>query len=302
MELLKENNFHCRVCNKDSIDPVKSRVLGATRLLMNEYFTVWICQGCQSINAHETVDYKHIYENYPIQKQENNFFSKAIFSQQLKILKKIGLNKTHTIIDYGCGSGFFVKYLVNKGYKAFGYEPYNSKFNSTTILSEQFDFVISQDVIEHVDDPHDFLDKLKGLSKKNTTIVVGTPYADHIDLDDRKDHVGSLHQPFHRFIVSKKQVPVLFEDKEWKISQVIEKYYLDTLIPFVNEQFLLSYFKAGGYVMDVGFEPLNFLNFITKPELILTGLFGGLFTRKQNLLIVLNKHQLNGINANKQMQ
>lgn len=282
-----DNAFSCRVCEKNSINPVFHKVPGATRLLKDERYTVWICQHCQSINAHETVDYKYVYENYPIQKQNYDFFAKVIFSNRLRLLKKVGFKKNHSLIDYGCGSGLFVRYLRERGYLAEGYEPFNKQFNSPHVLSKKYDFVVSQDVIEHIDKPQEFLQQMKKVSHPGSVIAVGTPYADNISLTNRKDQVGSLHQPFHRFIVSKNQIKHLFTDPGWEISQIIEKYYVDTLFPFVNEQFLLSYFKVGGYLMDVGFEPIQLINFFKHPELLVTGLFGGFFTRKQNVLVVL---------------
>lgn len=104
----------CRICKKESPSPEFVRVPGATRDVMADTFTVWRCRDCSTLNALEKVDYAKIYKNYPIQRQSYDFFAKRLFSKRLKILIRLGLKPHHTILDYGCGSGHFVRYLREK--------------------------------------------------------------------------------------------------------------------------------------------------------------------------------------------
>lgn len=283
------NNQFCRICKGNSLSPLSVKVPGSVRLLNNNIYTVWLCDHCQTLNALEKVDYDKIYSSYPIQKQKYDFFSKKIFKKRLEILIEAGLNRTHSILDYGCGSGYFVKFLQENKFNCVGYEPYHTIFSSTETLLKKYDFVISQDVMEHVDNPHQFLENVRKLVNDNGKLIVGTPFADNVDIFNTTDQIGALHQPFHRFLISKKQIINFFEHRDWSPAKIIEKSYLDTWFPFINRKFLFNYFKSGGGIIDIGFEPISIRHFFKNPSLIFWGLFGRFNIKNQDLFIVSSK-------------
>lgn len=207
---MEKNTFGCRICFQVSNNPSKVCVKGAVRLLADQMYTVWECEHCRTLNALETVRYDHIYLNYPIQKQKYDFFSKAIFRKRLDILRQAGLTKKEMILDYGCGSGYFVRFLREQGFNCEGYDPYNQNFNTKDVLDKRYDLVLSQDVIEHLDDPRTLLHDLKELVKDEGLLVIGTPFSEETNMFDIIDQLGVLHQPYHRFIISKKIVRSFF--------------------------------------------------------------------------------------------
>ena len=95
------------------------------------------------------------------------------------------------ILDVGCGSGKFVKYLRSKGYEAFGIEPSRPLFD--TFLSDEyffndrvedyirkypsakFDIVILSDVLEHADKPSSFISNICSLLADNAILYISTP-------------------------------------------------------------------------------------------------------------------------------
>ncbi len=69
------------------------------------------------------------------------------------ILKRAGLQRGKTLLDYGCGSGNFVGYAREHGVRAEGYDPYSEEFGDPSVLDRSYDFVTAEEVLEHVDDP-----------------------------------------------------------------------------------------------------------------------------------------------------
>ena len=61
------------------------------------------------------------------------------------------LTKTHEILDYGCGKGGTVRWLLDKGYSVVGYEPYVDEYNNTETLNRKYNAIYTQDVLEHID-------------------------------------------------------------------------------------------------------------------------------------------------------
>lgn len=283
----------CRVCKLESVDCLSVNVPGTIKEFMETKCTVWKCSNCESLNALEPVDYDKVYLQYPIQKQKYDFFAKTLFSNRLNILKKIGIEKHHLILDYGCGSGLFVKFMSQHGYNCFGYDPHSLKFNEPSVLTSKFDFIISQDVFEHVDNPYIFLQEIKSYLNEKGKLVIGTPFSDNVDLQNIVDQVGILHQPFHRFVSSRKAINKVLSESGLKIEKIIVKSYLDTWMPFVNSAFLFRLFVSAGGILDIGFEPISVWHWIKNPSLLFWGFFGRFFVRSQNLLVVASTDNAN---------
>ena len=72
-----------------------------------------------------------------------------------------------SVLDYGCGSGDFVKYLRSKSIEAYGYEP-NYNFCEHDFLTNQegwkskkYDIIILWHVLEHIHNPFALIQSLK---------------------------------------------------------------------------------------------------------------------------------------------
>src|SRR4029434_2563736 len=99
--------------------------------------------------------------------------------------------------DYGCGCGIFVQYLREKGFlNVTGYDPYVSGHANLETLKQAYDVVVSYDVIEHYDDPREFMRGIGRLVRPDGLLAIGTPNADHLSLSSIRD--PGLHPPYHR--------------------------------------------------------------------------------------------------------
>jgi 2-polyprenyl-3-methyl-5-hydroxy-6-metoxy-1,4-benzoquinol methylase len=115
---------------------------------------------------------------------------------QQPILSLLNKSKNSCILDLGCGNGYWVSYLISKGYNAYGIDASESGITlankknpgrffvqdlSTDRLPEglqnlTFDTIISTEVIEHLYDPEGFINFCKQVLKSNGEIIISTPY------------------------------------------------------------------------------------------------------------------------------
>jgi SAM-dependent methyltransferase len=106
------------------------------------------------------------------------------------------LENVKTVCDLGCGNGYMPGRLAELGYRVTGVDASESgidiaqaNFSQATFLRatidstlrdrmelEQFDLVVSSDVIEHLYRPDDLIEAAASLIKPNGRVLIGTPY------------------------------------------------------------------------------------------------------------------------------
>ena len=102
-----------------------------------------------------------------------------------------GLKKDASILDFGCGTGNFTKFIREKGYrnvvgtdiskillesaKAKGNNVFLAKGEKIPVKSESFDAIILTDVIEHLPDLNKSFGELWRVLKKNGRVFITYP-------------------------------------------------------------------------------------------------------------------------------
>jgi hypothetical protein len=85
----------------------------------DETFTVWRCARCGSLHATEPIDPDRYYQRYATFCRVQLYsFMKVAFRKRIRILKHARLKRGTTLLDYGCGSGHFVRYAREHGVQA----------------------------------------------------------------------------------------------------------------------------------------------------------------------------------------
>jgi len=288
------NKYNCVVCNQ-AYDPKERDCLGSVRgnttRFKNTNFLLWKCAHCGTLHSLNPVDIKDIYRDYPVSlHQRLDLFARGRFKNLLKRLQNAGLKKDHKILDLGCGNGIFLQYLKEKGYNhCFGFDPYVEKF-SQPLVDQKFDFVIANDVIEHVDDPRSFLKETSELLSVGGTLYIGTADAEGLDMKNLEKDLMKLHQPFHRVIFTEKTLQrIVSESLPYKIIMSYKRSYMDTLIPFVNYRFLDELNLALGHEIDLAFKPDVGKIFFRKPLLFFYAFLGYFFPSAYEPAIILRK-------------
>ena len=278
----------CNLCDnpgtlEEAVD--KGPVFCHVRRFAEEAFTVWRCANCNSLHSAEDVDLPLFYTHYPLRNHRLDIPSRVFYRKRLRLLEKQGLRQSARILDYGCGTGAFVEFLKESGFKdAVGYDAFITAYTDRQVLQEQYDAVVSYDVIEHSDDPRRFVSQLADLARPGGLIVVGTPNADHISLRREPADI-ELSQPYHRHILSEKALLDLGRQCGLRPVRIYHTNTTDSLIPGVSIRFMWAYINHMGGMIDVAFEPLRIPAILLSPALLFYIFFGFFFPPRANMVI-----------------
>lgn len=273
--------MHCNICGQQSEQVEEAEVRSNVRKFAAERFAIWRCPHCKSIHARDDVDLAHYYADYPFHKLEEtgvDWMLRAMYRNLLSRLIAAGVEPTHSLLDYGCGSGQFLRFVSSRGFSdVAGYDEYSEQYADRAAIARRYDCVVTQDLIEHVPEPLELVATLHELARPGGIIVVGTPNAEAIDLARPEDRVHTLHQPYHRHILSKSALCRLGSDLGWELLRYYPTMYANTKVPFVNSAFIEHYFKCFDNCVDIAVEPPRLGSLKLYSPMTLVHGFGGYF-------------------------
>lgn len=282
----------CEICGftTDCPEPADlGKVRGNTERFKNKEFLLWKCPHCRSIHSLEPIDHLDIYKDYPLNRRQLDIYARGTLGNLLKRLKRCGLEKSNSILDYGCGNGLFVQYLKQKGFVgAVGYDPYVAQFANFPHHS-LFDCVIANDVIEHVEDPRLLIEQCTELLKPGGILYLGTADSADVEMNFLKPHVMKLHQPFHRIIITQQSLQSLGTETGFTLLRSYRRSYMDTIIPFANYRFLDEFSKALDHNMDKALNPESASIVVRKPYLLYYAFLGYFFPSAYEPAVILRK-------------
>jgi 2-polyprenyl-3-methyl-5-hydroxy-6-metoxy-1,4-benzoquinol methylase len=190
-----------------------------------------------------------------------------------EMLKYIPKNSKR-ILEVGCGTGHFakgVKNILNCEY--WGIEPFpdaagnsqniidkviNTNFDNAypTLPVNYFDCIIFNDVLEHLVNPFDTLDKLYNILPSGASVITSIPnvrYAANlkkllVDRDWEYLHEGGILDFTHLRFFTKKSIIRMFEQSNFKIKSIegINKMPAHIFLPF--NILTLGYFNDTQYL------------------------------------------------------
>jgi SAM-dependent methyltransferase len=266
------------------------RVLGHVRRHRDKVFTVWRCMGCASLHSLEPVDLQRYYDGYPIHRTELDFVLRLVYKDRIRLLKRLGCTRNSRLLDYGCGSGAFVQYLREVGFThAAGYDPFVPAFADATLVDEKHDFVVSYDVIEHADDPREFIRLVASLLNAGGVLVLSTPNADGVSLQPGTVSEMELSQPYHRHILSSGALIQIAAEADLLLQRRLERSHFDTVVPGISTAFMWNYIMSRSGELDEILNPPTVRAFIEKPKLLWSALFGYFHSGRRNMVMGFRK-------------
>lgn len=167
--------LYCPVCNDKNV------------VSQEERLKLFRCPSCTHTFTQEKEDVS-VYGKEYFQKEHQKWFENpdyALYNRVYQQIKKHHHSSNLELIDVGCGNGSFLKYLKNKGVSSnlYGMELIENEHPGITFiqadfnqheLEKKFDVVTSFMVIEHLENPGSFIQKVKGIMKKDSLLVINT--------------------------------------------------------------------------------------------------------------------------------
>jgi SAM-dependent methyltransferase len=210
-------------------------------------------------------------------------------------LAKHGFSKTHSFLDYGCAGGLFVEYLRQRGFvNSYGYDPYAPKEgigNPATLKRGPFDYILIQDVIEHVEDPNALLSELDALLAPGGYILIGTPDAANLDLTKPNvpDFYNYVHVPYHLHMYTREVLESLGYRQGWKPVGFFDRQYHDTPWFTVNPRAWNQYVSLFDGSVDVIYEPIEPWRALTSFKYLFYAIFGYWFSYRTGMAVMFRK-------------
>jgi len=268
-------------------------VLSNVRSLQSLEYGVWRCGECQSLHATEPADLEAAYAVYPFHRVKRlNPVLRHLYGRLEKRLRKGGMTREQAVLDIGCGAGLLVEALQGRGYVGVqGYDRYSKAYNQPERLTTRWDGIIAQDVIEHVEEPLAWLDKVDELLKPGGWVSIGTPDAAAISLSRPAEVLHALHQPYHRHIFSRTALVAAAERRGWECVQVWDTMYSNSPIPFLNYRAVGVWLRAFDNTADALVRPGPFGGrfCLRLPSLLWWGLVGFWFAPPVDIQLLFRK-------------
>jgi 2-polyprenyl-3-methyl-5-hydroxy-6-metoxy-1,4-benzoquinol methylase len=148
--------------------------------------------------------------------QQKDYRANRFGKERAEIAVQLFENTDKTVLDVGCGWGYFLSHLKNKGFDCHGIElskqvadlakkQYGLDISYIPIEEYdsgiEFDLITLFGVIEHIKDPINFLKHCKRLLKKTGFILIFTPNFESIAVRIMRENANMIYpgQHLHHF-------------------------------------------------------------------------------------------------------
>jgi len=258
----------------------------------HESFALSQCKTCQFVFTNPRPSQEEIGNYY----QSDNYIShtggkKKLIDKLYLLARKITIRSKRkiiaqnsegkTILDFGCGTGEFLKELANHGYNTFGVEPSTIARNKAILLQagkisqdiseireQQFNVITLWHVLEHLHDLNKSLTKLKDSLTENGTIFIAVPNLKSLDANYYKSKWAGYDVPRHLWHFSQTDMNALLKLNGFRLHKIIpmklDAYYVSLLSESYQRRTgskLSNYFNAFYNGLRSNFMARNNLNY-----------------------------------------
>ncbi len=203
-----------------------------------QYARCWECSSFFQSPIPNLIELSHFYPPNYHSFELNGVLGKLKHRQRLRRLRSFVDSDAITLLDYGCGSGAFIKESAKDMPHSifYGYE-----INSTDrkellsegrviILKGSFDYLLGElplcdvitlnHVIEHLPNPLEVLSALRQKLKPHGVMEGQTPAADSLEQSIFKKGWSGFHAPRHTVIFSRKGLMKILKRADFSDNQI----------------------------------------------------------------------------------
>jgi SAM-dependent methyltransferase len=233
-----------------------------------EVFPVWHCMNCQlkftqdAPDSHSIVKYYQS-EDYVSHTETRkglvNRLYHAVRTHTLQQKRKLVSGQVHSsnpaILDYGCGTGAFLKVMKDAGWAATALEPdplarqnasrlhdiqAESPDHLRSLPDASFDVITLWHVLEHVHDLQETLDHLSRVLKPNGMMYIAVPNHKSSDALHYGGSWAAWDVPRHLYHFSPDSIRVLMEKKGLTVSHTLPMWFDAFYVSLLSEKYRKS--------------------------------------------------------------
>ena len=268
----------CPLCNGANL---RNYLICQDYTVSNERFTIVRCSDCSFLFTNPRPD-KEILPKYY---RSNSYISHSDKTQNITdvlyktarfftLRKKLNLvnrlSNEKSILDFGCGTGYFLNTCKKNGWSVYGYEPeklaatHASKLTGEGIISDfnqlykinPVNVITLWHVLEHVPDLNDTVVLLKKKLQQSGTLVIAVPNHKSYDAQHYGKYWAAYDVPRHLYHFSQDSMKKLLKIHGFKLIEILPMKLDSYYVSLLSEKYKTgrsNYFKSflTGYKSNV---------------------------------------------------
>lgn len=265
------NYTNCPVCKNQTFKPF---LTCEDHTVSHKKFNIVSCEACGFKFTNPIPDISELGNYYKSEDYiSHSNTKKGIISRLYHIVRNYTLKKKlsllseyvsrGTILDYGCGTGMFLKVCQDAGWKTFGTEPDSgartlaSEMGLKTYQDKQeldlanenktFDAITLWHVLEHVTDLEQTLRFFKDKLNKNGVLVIAVPNHASYDAIHYREFWAAYDVPRHLYHFEIKTVSNLLSGFGFELDKALPMKFDSFYVSMLSEKYktgAIDYFKA----------------------------------------------------------
>jgi SAM-dependent methyltransferase len=256
-------DIFCPICKGKETSPALSV---KDFSVSGEYFDICVCNRCNFFFTENPPSPNKIGRYY----QSDEYIShtdsnEGLFNKVYQLVRRFTLSSKHRLIikyssissqgkllDYGCGTGAFLKEMQTGGWDVAGIEPDEaarlraSAQTNTTVVEpskmqiyqdEVFDVITLWHVLEHVHDLHPTLDKLAGMLSVRGLMVIAVPNHTSFDAKHYRENWAAYDVPRHLYHFNPKSLDLLLRRHGLTIAKILPMWFDSIYVSLLSEKY-----------------------------------------------------------------
>jgi 2-polyprenyl-3-methyl-5-hydroxy-6-metoxy-1,4-benzoquinol methylase len=183
-----------------------------------------------------------------------NFMYQKVKAITLKQKEKLiaGFKTSKTVLDIGCGTGDFLKYLSDKNWKITGLEPDKGARslalaklpgnifpieNFYELPHQNYGIITMWHVLEHVSELNKYMKQLYLILENDGRLIIALPNPDSADAKHYKEFWAAYDVPRHLFHFSKKDITALATKHGFKLESIKPMLFDSFYVSMLSEKY-----------------------------------------------------------------